>query len=131
MTNNAGSDRSVLAVLSDLGRDVPELLRREIELFKTELSEKLSQATHAGAGMVAGLMLGTAALLVVLQALVLGLAEFMPAWLASAVVGVLVGLVGLVMVLKGQRDMRIGRLVPERTVQSLKEDKRTIEENLR
>jgi len=129
-TRSPNGPRSVVDTLTDLGRDVPELFRGEIRLFKAEMAESGTRLTQAAIGVVSGLLIATVALLVLVQALVLGLAEHMPGWLASVVVGVLLAAIALVLVLRGKRDLRPEALLPTRTMDAVKKDKRMVEEKV-
>jgi len=116
--------------LTALGQDVPRLLRSEIGLLKAEVAASASRLAQATGGIVAGLLIGAVALLVVVQALVLALALHMPGWLASTIVGVLLAAVALVLLLKGRRDIAPEALLPSRTIEAVKKDKAMVEEKL-
>jgi uncharacterized membrane protein YqjE len=124
---SAGS-RSLLTIVMEILGDIPRLVRKEAELLRAELAEKAAQAGDAGMGIAIGLLLMSVALLIVLQALVLALAEAMPAWLASAIVGAIVAAIGLIMVHKGRRDLKSVGLTPQRTIDSLNDDKEILKE---
>jgi uncharacterized membrane protein YqjE len=104
-------------------RDVTTLFRKEIELAKLEAREEVARVGR-GAGMFAGA--GLAAWLALLF-LSLGLAwlldQAMNTALAFAIVGVLWALVGAVLALRGKREMKNVKPLPE-TVETLKEDAR-------
>ena len=120
--------RSLLTIVMEILGDLPRLVRKEAELLRAELAEKAAQAGDAGMGIAIGLLLTSVALLIVLQALVLALAEVMPAWLASVLVGVIVAAIGLLMVRKGRRDLRRVSLMPQRTIDSLNHDNEILKE---
>jgi len=123
----AGS-RSLLTIVTEILGDIPRLVRKEAELLRAELAEKAAQAGDAGMGIAIGLLLMSVALLIVLQALVLALAEAMPAWLASVIVGAIVAAIGLIMVHRGRRDLKSVGLLPQRTIDSLNDDKEILKE---
>jgi uncharacterized membrane protein YqjE len=115
--------RSTGELIRDLSEQVRTLARKEVELAKAEMTEK---GKHAGVGVamlagaaVAGLMaLGT-----LTAVLVLALAEAMPAWAAALVVTALWGAVAAALALVGkERFGDVGQPVPEKTVESVKED---------
>jgi uncharacterized membrane protein YqjE len=116
-------DRSTGDLVKDLSQQASRLVRQEIELAKTELAEKGKQA-----GIVAGLLAGAAvAALLMLGALtaflILALDEAMPDWAAAIVVTLVWGAVAVVLALVGrQKAQEIGTPVPEKTVESVKED---------
>jgi hypothetical protein len=80
--------------------------------------------------LVAGAAVAYAGLLAILAAIILGLATVMPAWLAALLVGVIVASIGYLLVQKGQSDLKRQNLMPQQTIQSLKEDSEWMKEQL-
>jgi positive regulator of sigma E activity len=112
----------VADLLGQLGGDLTGLVRKEAELVRAEISEKLNAAGKAVIDIAAGGLLLIAALLVLLQALVLALSKFMdPTW-AALLVGVVVAAVGYVLVRAGMKAMSLKGLSPDRTTRQLKKD---------
>ena len=119
MEESQRDGRSLPELVSQLTSDLATLVRRESELVRTELGEKLQAAGRAVGEVVAGGVLVLAALLVLLQALVLALAKVMdPIW-ASLLVGVGVAGVGLWLVRTGMKLMSPDHLSPQRSVRQL------------
>jgi xanthine/uracil permease len=109
-------------LIAQLGGDLAALVRKESELVRAEVSEKLNRAGKAVADIAAGGLLLVAALLVLLQALVLALSKFMdPIW-AALIVGVVVAGVGYLLVRAGMKSISLGGLKPDRTARQLKKD---------
>ena len=123
--DGAGSQRdsrSLPELVSQLTSDLATLVRRESELVRTELGEKLQAAGRAAGEVAAGGVLVLAALLVLLQALVLALAKVMdPIW-ASLLVGVGVAGVGVWLVRAGLKLMSPEHLSPERSARQFQKD---------
>ena len=118
-------NRSIGDLIAELSRETGVLVRKEVELAKTELSAKVRNASTHVATTAAGGALAHAGLLVVLAALVLALAQLgVTAWLAAAIVGVLTIVVGYLLVNKGLKALRGASVVPTHTLESLKEDAR-------
>lgn len=113
---------TVVDLLSQLGGDLAGLVRKETELVRAEMSEKIATAGKAVTEIAAGGLLMIAALLVLLQALVLALSKFMDPTLASLLVGVVVAGVGFVLVRTGMKMMNPKNLTPDRTTRQLKKD---------
>lgn len=123
-------NRSTATLLSDLVSEVTALMRQEMLLAKTEISEKISQLGLTGASLAAGGAVLFAGFLVLLSAAVLALALVVPAWLAALSIGAVVAIIGGVMLMKGLRDLRAEELAPRRTIQSLKKDKQLAQEHI-
>lgn len=120
------SDASIGTLLKELAHEVPSLLKKEVELGKTEMRENL-QATKAGVAAVStGGAVTLAGLVVVLMALVYGLANVMDLWLAALLVGGAAMLIGFSMINAGKKKFETQSLRPDRTVDSLRKDKNAI-----
>lgn len=119
--------RSLGALFSDLTNETTTLVRKEIELAKAEMSQKLDQMQSGLASLAAGCAVLYAGFLVLLIAAVAGLDAVLDRWwptqwLAPLIVGVVVIIVGFVLMQKGRKDFKPNNLVPQRTFQSLKRD---------
>ena len=126
-----GEYRSVTGLMSDLIADASTLFRQEIRLAQAEGTEKITQAAIGAVAILGGLLVATCALLVLLQALVIALSEYMAPALAALVVGVVVALIAFVMIWQGKRNLSPDKLMPQRTMQSLRDDKDMVMEKAR
>lgn len=124
-------DRSLGQILRDLREETTQLLRQEVDLAKTEMSEKMSRlGSNMGSVATGGAVLFAGAL-VLLAALTLGLialfSQFMDRdvamWLAPLLVGGILAGVGYGMVKKALQALKQEGIAPQRTTQSLKENK--------
>lgn len=123
--------RGLTDLIAQLGGDMAALVRKESELVRAEVSEKLNAAGKAVGDIAAGSLLLIAALLVLLQALVLALAKFMdPIW-AALIVGLGVAAVGYLLVRAGMKAISLGGLKPDRTARQLKKDAELMKGNTR
>jgi len=117
-------EKSLSGLLSDLASETTTLVRKEIELAKAEMSQKVGEAVTGAVALAGGALVAFAGLIYLLLAGVYGLTRVMPDWAAALVVGGAVLLVGLVMVLLGKRKLSASNLQPRRTLETLQEDKR-------
>ena len=125
------TERSIAALLSDLGSETILLLRQELALLRAELHEKFSRVGQGATALGAGALIAFSGWLVLLAAAVLGLATAMPPWLAALIVAILVLAVGGALLLIGKNRLDGDSLTPKRTMQSLREDEAWIRERLR
>jgi hypothetical protein len=125
-------DRSLKDLLADLTESITTLFRQEIQLARAETSEKITQVGVAIGAIAAGAILALAALIVLLQALVIGITEagVPPGW-ASLIVGVVVAVIAYVLIHKGTNDLKASNLAPDRTMSSLKRDAQVVKEQAR
>jgi uncharacterized membrane protein YqjE len=116
-------ERSIGELLKQLSGETTRLVHQEIELAKAELTQKGKQA-GAGAGLFgAAGAIGLLAAAALTTCFILALDAVMPAWLAALLVAVVYGVIALVVVKQGQAKMKAaGPLVPEQTIETVKED---------
>jgi uncharacterized membrane protein YqjE len=125
-------DQSVADLVKQLTEQTKTLARQEIELAKAELTEKGKKA-GLGAGMfgAAGL-LGFFAFATLTACLVLALATAMAPWLAALAVAVLYGAIAGGLALFGKKEIQDATpVVPEQTVDTVKEDVRWTKQRAR
>jgi hypothetical protein len=118
-------NRSLGDLLSELSRETSTLVRKEIELATTETSAKLKVAAgHAGIAAAGGALMH-AGLLVLLAAIVIGLAQLgVTPWLSALIVAALTIGVGYMLVNKGLGALKQARVAPTQTIETLKENAR-------
>jgi hypothetical protein len=119
----SSTDPSLTTLLRDLISDLSELIRQELRLARAETVEKFARAQTSVIAIAAGLLAAFCAVLILLQALVIGLAEIMPAWAASLCVGGAMAIVAIILVRAGQSGLSPANLIPERTLDSMRRDK--------
>jgi hypothetical protein len=124
-------ERTLGDLFSELSRETSTLFRQEVRLAKTEATEKAKVIGKDVAFMAAGGAIAYAGFLVILGAIVVGLAFFMPLWLSALLVGIVVAAIGGFLAYKGLGDLRNAELAPKQTIQSLQEDKEWVKEQVR
>ena len=116
-------ERSLGDLFSDLSRETTTLVRQEVQLAKTELTQSASEAARGIGMLVAGGAVAYAGMLFLLLAIVFGLIEAgWDAWLSALVVGLVVVAIGAVLVLRARESLKPANLAPQKTVETLKED---------
>lgn len=117
------SNRSVPELLGNLVNQVSTLFRKEVQLARAEVGEKVGQATGSIVSLAAGGVLLLAALMILLEAVVAFLAYLgIPVPWARLIVGVVVALIGYALVRSGMSGLKTSNLVPNRTVEQLSRD---------
>ena len=122
--------RSIPELLGDLIRDMNGLVVTEGRLLRTELADAGSKVAAGAEMMVGGAVLVMVGLFVLVQALVIALADWLGAGLASLVVGGVLLVFGLVIALRGRGAFKAATLTPDRTVEQTRRDVRLIKEQL-
>lgn len=132
MANQMDTDpRSLADLIRDLRDESTVLLRQEVSLAKTEMTEKASKVGRNAAYLAVGALVGVVALYFLLGALAAGISvaindtDWAPhgVWIGPLIVGMIVAVVAMSMISKAQHTLSHVNLVPEKTIESLKEDK--------
>ena len=127
---------NIVDLLKNLRDDTTTLVRDEISLAKTEISEKIASATRNVGYLAAGALVAYAALIIILQGISLLLRDlFISAGMnpASAsllgflIVGAGVGVVGALLIVKALNTLKKEPLTPTKTAETLKEDKEWVQ----
>ncbi len=129
--------------LSDLVRDLRDetflLVRQEVALARTEMSEKASKVGRNVIYTAVGGAIGFAGLMILLLAATAGVFVALlqggvdseiALWLAPLIVGAVVALVGYIFFQKGISTLKHESAAPERTIRSLKEDKQWLKRSM-
>lgn len=124
--------RSVPELFTDLINQLSTLFRKEVQLARAEMGEKVSHATGALPTLLGGGALLFGALIILLQAAAALLVYFgiRPGW-ALLIVGVLAALVGWLLVRGGINRLKTSNLIPERTAEQLSRDAAVAKEQVR
>jgi predicted lipid-binding transport protein (Tim44 family) len=114
---------STSELVKQLSEQTSTLIRQELELAKTELTEK-GKSIGIGAGMFGGAgLVGMLALGALTACFILALSEGMAGWLAALIVAVIYAAVAGVIALIGRNRVKEGvPPAPEQTIESVKED---------
>ncbi len=125
-------ERSLGDLFSELATETSTLVRQEVALAQTELTQKATSVGKDVGFLVAGGAVGYTALLVILAAVVIGLTQLISslsgwqtitsAWVAAAIVGLIVSIVAYVLVTSALTKLKNTELTPRQTVETLKED---------
>lgn len=121
--------KSTASLVTEAIVHLSALMRKEIDLVRTEVNENLRRAA-VGVGMIVG---GVVFVLVALNtlsaALVAGLTELgiETGW-SALIVGAVYLVIAIILVRKGTRDLKAASLVPTRAARSVRRDAQSIRE---
>lgn len=125
-------EQSFTTLLRQLRDDTTTLFRQEVTLAKTEMSEKATRVGRNLAYLTVGGLVAYAGVILLLAALAAFVAwlftladvsNWVAAWLGAAIVGAVVAAIGYALVQKAISTLKTESPVPEKTVETLKEDK--------
>jgi membrane protein len=110
-------------MFAELSRETRTLIQQEVQLAKTELSEKASIVGKAAGLVAGGGLIAYGGLLAVIAAVVLVLIAFgLPPWAGALLGGVLAAAIGYLLIRSGVAALKPEHLTPTKTIETLKED---------
>lgn len=128
--------RPMTGLISDIFRDISDLVREEIALAKAEASEKLTKMQVALIAIAIGGAVAFAGLIVLLDAAVYALGNVMgplvqrfPA-LPALIVGAVVVIVGIIMIKLGADRFSANNLRLQRTMENVDRDRMVVREHM-
>jgi hypothetical protein len=125
-------DRSLGELFADLSHEMSSMVRQEVAIAKTEMTQKAFQVGRYVGFLAVGGALGYAGLLALIAALIITLRKIGLAWWLSALlVGSMVAGVGAFLIWKGLDALQREDLVPRQTIETLKEDQEWAKEQMR
>jgi hypothetical protein len=125
-------ERSIGELFGQLTQDMTLLVRQEVQLARTEMTEKLSRLTtnliSVGAGGFVA-YLGGLALMAALTLAIRDLANISLAW-SALIVGGILAIIGWVMLQRGLKQLKEVELAPRRSVENIKDDVQSIKDDV-
>jgi Flp pilus assembly protein TadB len=120
--DDLADDRSLGELVGELTRDFSQLMRQEVQLAKTELKEEAVKAGRAAGQLTAAAVAAHLCVLLASLAAAWAIGEALPVWAGLAIIAAVLGVVAAVLYSRGREQARQIDLVPEETVETLKED---------
>jgi len=129
--DSSKDDRSLGELFSSLAQDTSTLVRKEVQLAKTEMTQKASRVGKDVGFLAAGGAVAYAGLLAILAGIIVLLGQVIPMWLSALLVGLVVAGVGYFLVRKGLDALKQEDLAPRQTIETLKEDQQWAKDQTR
>jgi len=122
--DDSGPDGSIGQLIGEISDDLTRLFRQEVALAKAEVREEATKAGKAGALLGAAGFAGYLTVVLLSLAVVFALGNVMDLGWAALIVAVVWAIAGIVLYQAGRARLRTVSPVPNRTVETLKEDAR-------
>jgi Putative Actinobacterial Holin-X, holin superfamily III len=129
--HSPAAERSAAQLLSDLADETSALVRQELALFKTELSQKLARAGHGVLALAVGAVIAFSGWCALLAAATLALCAITAPWLAALIVALANLSAGAGLFYFARTRLGARSFALRRTIQSLREDAAWFKERLR
>jgi uncharacterized membrane protein YqjE len=104
------------------------LVRDEVALARRELREKLKTVQSAASVVVIGAIAALVAAMSLCAAVIIALAELVGPWQSALIVGLILGMAAGVIILFGVSRFKRESLKPEKTIETLEENKEWLKE---
>jgi Putative Actinobacterial Holin-X, holin superfamily III len=122
---------STAELIGALTEQVTTLVRDEVRLAQAEVTRK-AKRLGIGAGLFGGAgLMAVLGLNALVTAVILGLANVIPGWLAAILVGIVLFLIAGVLALIGKKDVqKAGPPLPTETIASVQADIATVKQGI-
>ncbi len=115
-------NRSLGELFSELTQEMTTLVRQEVALAKTEMTDKFAKTRRDAIMVAAGGLVAYAGFLALIATAIIAIALALPLWLSALIVSVIVLGLGVAFMLYGIENLQHMSMVPKQTVETLKED---------
>ncbi len=124
-------ERSLGELFSELASETSTLVKQEVALAQTELTQKATKVGKNVGYLVVGGAIGYAALLAFIAALIIGLGNLLGNhWAAALIVGVVVAVAAVVMIMSALSALKATDITPTQTVETIKEDAKWLKDQV-
>jgi Putative Actinobacterial Holin-X, holin superfamily III len=129
-------ESSIVYLFKKLRDDTTTLVRDEISLAKTEISEKIHSTSRNVGYLAAGALVAYAAGILILQGISFllrdlfisgGMNQTSASLLGFLIVGGVVGIIGALLIVKALNTLKKEPLTPTKTAETLREDKEWVQ----
>ena len=129
-------ESSIVYLLKKLRDDTTTLVRDEISLAKTEISEKIASISRNVGYLAVGALVAYAAVILFLQGIGLllrdlfisgGMNQASASLLGFLIVGGVIGIIGALLIVKALNTLKKEPLTPTKTAETLREDKEWVQ----
>ena len=115
-------ERSLGDLFRDFASELSQLVRQEVRLAKTEVTQSAKSVGRDVGFMAAGGFIAYGGLLAIIAGFVALLSLALPLWLAAIIVGIAVALIGYALLHEGMAKLQKTNIAPTETIETLKED---------
>jgi hypothetical protein len=129
-------ESSIVYLLKKLRDDTTTLVRDEISLAKTEISEKIASTSRNVGYLAVGALVAYAAVILFLQGIGLllrdlfisgGMNQASASLLGFLIVGGVIGIIGALLIVKALNTLKNEPVAPTKTAETLREDKEWVQ----
>ena len=123
-------ERSLGDLFSELAGETETLVRQEIALAQTELTQKAMKIGKNVGYLVVGGAVAYAALLALLAALIIGLGTLIGYGFSALIVGIVVAVAAVILIMSALNTLKNTDVTPHQTVETVKEDAKWLKDQV-
>jgi uncharacterized membrane protein len=116
------NSRSIADVFQDILANVQAIIRSELRLAKTEVTEEVTKAGRAAGIMAGGLVTALFTTWLLLLTILFALATVMPMWGAALLLFIVMAVGTAVLLTVGKKRFKTVHATPEKTIETMKEN---------
>lgn len=118
-----GNGQSLGDTVTGIIEDLQNIIRGEVELAKTEVREDVSTLGKSAGMIGAAVFMALVGFIFLMLGVTYLLNKSLEMWIAAGLVGLVLLVIGAIIGITGKNRMQQANLVPNKTIESLKEDK--------
>ncbi len=119
-------------LLKQLAQDSATLVRQEMALAKAEMKENIRTTARQAAMVAVGGLVALVGVLVLIAFLVTAISDALDEpWAGPLIVGGIFLLVGAILAMRAMKALKRESLAPDRTIETLKEDKQWLQSEIK
>ncbi len=116
------NSRSIADVLQDILANVQGIIRAEVRLAKTEVTEEATKAGRAAGMLAGGAVAAVFTIWLLLLTLLFALGTVVPMWAAALILFVITGAATAFLLAAGKKRFAAVHATPEKTIETMKEN---------
>lgn len=120
---SVGSGGSLGDTVTGIIEDIQNIVRGEVQLAKTEIKEDVGTLGKALGMIGAAAFLALVGFIFLMLGVTYLLNKSLEMWISAGIVGLALLIIGAVIGMIGKNQMQEANMVPDKTIESLKEDK--------
>lgn len=120
---STGNGQSLGDTVTGIIEDLQNIIRGEVELAKTEVREDVSTLGKSAGMIGAAVFMALVGFIFLMLGVTYLLNKSLEMWIAAGLVGLVLLVIGAIIGITGKNRMQQANLVPNKTIESLKEDK--------
>ncbi len=122
---------SIASVFQNIVGNIEQIVRSEVRLAKAEVYEEIGKAGTSAKSIAIGAVCGLYAFGLLLLCIIYALTTVVPAWVAALIVAAVLGFFATVLISGGIATLNSINPVPDKTIETLKDNMKWAKEQIK